>query len=246
MAFSRPVVDVVQSAARNPMISRLSAVGNHLPSETGVSKGRATLGMISRPFHSTRPQASNSILNLSGLSTSRESRFLSKERGIPRTEFSPHLELIRSSEVDPFKGKESQRSLPDPAIALAASVKGGVESYNLNYLLEELENARIAQAKSEEALKGLQATYARSEKETAIALIVLFLALGFYFSEELRHILTMSTSNGPVSLRLHTQPRGNPCSGLEAFGLEEHAESIPVSSPAPRSIWSRLLWASLD
>ncbi|KAL8928740.1 MAG: hypothetical protein Q9208_001518 [Pyrenodesmia sp. 3 TL-2023] len=40
------------------------------------------------------------LFNLAGLSVSRESQYLSKERGIPRTEFHPHLELIRSSEVD--------------------------------------------------------------------------------------------------------------------------------------------------
>ncbi|KAI4203070.1 MAG: hypothetical protein LQ350_002118 [Teloschistes chrysophthalmus] len=53
-------------------------------------------------FHTT-PHPHSALFNLGGLSTSRESQYLSKERGIPRTEFSPHLELIRSSEVDTQK-----------------------------------------------------------------------------------------------------------------------------------------------
>ncbi|KAL8659738.1 MAG: hypothetical protein Q9202_006973 [Teloschistes flavicans] len=53
-------------------------------------------------FHST-PHPHSALFNLGGLSTSRESQYFSKERGIPRTEFSPQLQLIRSSEVDTQK-----------------------------------------------------------------------------------------------------------------------------------------------
>lgn len=55
-----------------------------------------------QPHHRihTSGSLSSSLFNLGGLSTSRESQYLAKERGMPRTEFSPHLELIRSSEVD--------------------------------------------------------------------------------------------------------------------------------------------------
>ena len=45
-----------------------------------------------------------SLFNLAARATSRESAYLSKERRIPHTEYSPTLQLIRSSEVDPFKG----------------------------------------------------------------------------------------------------------------------------------------------
>lgn len=69
------------------------------------------IGKLSRQLNtSSSHRASGSILNLSGLSASRESRFLSKERGIPRTEFSPHLELIRTSEVDPFDRKKKNQN----------------------------------------------------------------------------------------------------------------------------------------
>lgn len=45
---------------------------------------------------------SGSFFNLGGLGASREAQYLSKERGIPRTEYNSNIHLIRSSEVDPF------------------------------------------------------------------------------------------------------------------------------------------------
>lgn len=58
-------------------------------------------GPSPRPFHTTPPFRSV-LFNLNGLAGSRESQYLSKERGIPRTEYSSNISLIRSSEVDPF------------------------------------------------------------------------------------------------------------------------------------------------
>lgn len=54
-----------------------------------------------RLFHSTTP-ARSALFNLGGLAASREGQYLSRERGIPRTEYSSNIHLIRSSEVDPF------------------------------------------------------------------------------------------------------------------------------------------------
>lgn len=72
-------------------------------------------------FHTSRT-LSSALFNLGGLSTSRENQFLSKEKGRPRTEFSPHLELIRSSEVD------TQRR---PSAGEMDSVAGDRESTSL-------------------------------------------------------------------------------------------------------------------
>lgn len=58
-------------------------------------------GPSPRPFHTT-PPFRNVLFNLNGLAGSRESQYLSRERGIPRTEYSSNISLIRSSEVDPF------------------------------------------------------------------------------------------------------------------------------------------------
>ena len=76
-----------------------------------------------RAFTTSPPSSAGSpLLNLSGLSVSRESQHLSKEYGIPRTEFSPYLELIRSSEVDPFQQKKNK----------PGTGKGGVDGGGLN------------------------------------------------------------------------------------------------------------------
>lgn len=53
-------------------------------------------------FHSTTPARYSALFNLGGLAASREGQYLSRERGIPRTEYSSNIHLIRSSEVDPF------------------------------------------------------------------------------------------------------------------------------------------------
>ncbi|KKY33107.1 hypothetical protein UCDDA912_g06931 [Diaporthe ampelina] len=42
------------------------------------------------------------LFNLGGLGASREAQYLSREHGIPRSEYSANIHLIRSSEVDPF------------------------------------------------------------------------------------------------------------------------------------------------
>lgn len=54
-----------------------------------------------RTFTTTTPLCSI-LFNLGGLASSRESQYLSREHGIPRTEYSSNIHLIRSSEVDPF------------------------------------------------------------------------------------------------------------------------------------------------
>ncbi|KAL8844648.1 MAG: hypothetical protein Q9176_001160 [Flavoplaca citrina] len=58
-----------------------------------------------RTFHNTPSLAASPFFDLTRLSASRESQHLSKEKGRPRTEFAPHLELIKESEVAPFAKK---------------------------------------------------------------------------------------------------------------------------------------------
>ena len=61
--------------------------------------------LSSRTFHTTPTRAGSSFFDLTRLSASRESQHLSKEKGRPRTDFAPHLELIKSSEVAPYATK---------------------------------------------------------------------------------------------------------------------------------------------
>ncbi|KAI4275372.1 MAG: hypothetical protein LQ337_003279 [Flavoplaca oasis] len=58
-----------------------------------------------RAFHNSPSLAGSPFFDLTRLSASRESQHLSKEKGRPRTEFAPHLELIKESEVTPFAKK---------------------------------------------------------------------------------------------------------------------------------------------
>lgn len=66
---------------------------------------RTSHRLPSRHFHTTSSLAGSPFFDLTRLSASRESQHLSKEKGIPRTEFAPHLELLKSSEVTPFATK---------------------------------------------------------------------------------------------------------------------------------------------
>ena len=142
---------------------------------------KAVRGAMLRPFHNTAYRPSNSILNLSGLSVSRESRFLSKERGIPRTEFSPHLELIRSSEVNPF-ARNDVSSQPSAALSASTSEVKGV-SQRLRCLMNELENSKMVNARAEAALVDLGVRNKRLEKGAAITMAVAaLLAFGLGFS----------------------------------------------------------------
>lgn len=54
-------------------------------------------------------RSGNPWFALGALSASREGRYLSKAQGRPRTEYAPHLELIRRSEVDPFVRQDEQQ-----------------------------------------------------------------------------------------------------------------------------------------
>ncbi|KAI4250034.1 MAG: hypothetical protein L6R42_008802, partial [Xanthoria sp. 1 TBL-2021] len=69
---------------------------------------RTSHRLPSRHFHTTPSLAGSPFFDLTRLSASRESQHLSKEKGRPRTEFVPHLELLKSSEVTPFATKKER------------------------------------------------------------------------------------------------------------------------------------------
>ncbi|KAI4255380.1 MAG: hypothetical protein L6R42_006767, partial [Xanthoria sp. 1 TBL-2021] len=66
---------------------------------------RTSHRLPSRHFNTTSSLAGSPFFDLTRLSASRESQHLSKEKGRPRTELAPHLELLKSSEVTPFAAK---------------------------------------------------------------------------------------------------------------------------------------------
>lgn len=68
---------------------------------SGLPRARNSCGRL-RFSTSSPARGGGPLFNLGGLGASREAQYLSKERGIPRTEYSANIHLIRSSEVDPF------------------------------------------------------------------------------------------------------------------------------------------------
>lgn len=63
-----------------------------------------------RHLHITQSLGGSPFFQLGALSNSRESQYFSKASGLSPVEHSTNLELIRSSEVEPFEGKAQQYS----------------------------------------------------------------------------------------------------------------------------------------
>ncbi|KAI7784996.1 hypothetical protein LA080_008395 [Diaporthe eres] len=78
------------------------------------------------------------LFNLGGLGASREAQYLSKERGIPRTEYSANIHLIRSSEVDPFA------PAPGSTRSAAARAAARAEAEARSQLASAVSNVRAA------------------------------------------------------------------------------------------------------
>ena len=224
----------------------------------------AMRGTLSRYLHTTsRLYSSGSLFNLSGLSHSRESGFLSKERGIPRTEFAPHLELIRLSEVEPFAEKKKlptvdllQSSSPASSQKLIQqSDDGGI---SVTYLIKELESTRVAKEEVERlnrelwhktrVLEGkLEETWNR------LAALSIFTAvgsgLGLYYRTELYDFI-LRFSLGARGLREASNP--SPASADAEKSVEIPIPEMPLEEATPRtpdrnvdhvSFWRRMFWA---
>ena len=212
-----------------------------------------------RSFHSTPLRAGGSFLNLSGLSVSRESRFLSKERGIPRTEFSPHLELIRSSEVDPFTGRDASSSLSQLANSKLPSDPTDQNLLSLGYLMKELETARIVNTKSEAAFRELHAKFLKREKEAALlAVLTAVLTLSILFSEELGYLLgpvvhwrqvfieDISRMFAGTMTNHKNSSKSERPQIIEMADIEQDISLVLPMDATPRTRWSRMLWATPD
>ncbi|KAL8950595.1 MAG: hypothetical protein Q9222_003375 [Ikaeria aurantiellina] len=176
-----------------------------------------------RSFHGSPHHAGSPLLNLAGLSTSRECQFLSKERGIPRTEFSPHLELIKSSEVTPFRANQSTDGA---ATAIAIG-----DSPVIAYLTKEVENTKAALVKVKEAERALRRRLHKTEREaewllTATVALVLYLA----FSEEIKKSWRGFTTS------FHGSPWQQDTSLVQALPPRAHrTETVIPDVPLQRS-----------
>ena len=216
-------------------------------------------GTLPRHLYTTpRLLSSGSLFNLSGLSTSRESGFLSKERGIPRTEFSPHLELIRLSEVEPFAEKKlSTSSLqPSPALSHKLIQQSDNGRINLAYLIKELESTKLANEEAERLNRKLRhKTKVMEEKLERIwerlAALSIFAAIGsiigLYYKRELYDFILQLSPNAQ-----QLQVASNPSSELADVEQNMEISAMPPEKALPHtpdrnvdhaSFWRRLFWA---
>ncbi len=232
---------------------------NHSATQKLCRHEHAMRGTLPRHLHTTpRFLSSGSLFDLSGLSTSRESGFLSRERGIPRTEFSPHLELIRLSEVEPFAAQKppTESLQPSPASSHKLIQQNDNNDMGVAYLIKELESTKLAKAEAERLNRELRhKTKAAEEKLEEIwerlAALSIFAAiasiLGLYYRTELYDLILQFSPN-PRGLQIASHPSSN------AADVEQRVE-IPAtppekaSPPKPEqnvdhaSFWRRMFWA---
>ena len=216
-------------------------------------------GTLPRHLYTTpRLLSSGSLFNLSGLSTSRESGFLSKERGIPRTEFSPHLELIRLSEVEPFAEKKlSTSSLqPSPASSHKPIQQSEDSGISVAYLIKELESTKLAKEEAERLNRELRHRKKVVEEKLEgiwdrLAALSVFAAigsiLGLYYRRELYDSILQFSPDAQG-----LQIASNPSSEVADVKQSMEIPATPpekASSPTPDqnvdhvSFWRRMFWA---
>ena len=199
------------------------------------------------------------LFNLSGLSTSREAGFLSKERGIPRTEFAPHLELIRLSEVEPFaeKKKLPTDSLQPPPISSPKLIQQSDGcGISAAYLIKELESTRVAKEEVERANRELRHKTRLLEGKLedvwhrlAALLIIANVAsiLGLYYRRELYDfILRFSPNARGLQIASNTSPDLKTVEKsveIPATPLEEASPPTPDQDVHHASFWRRMFWA---
>ncbi|KAI4193888.1 MAG: hypothetical protein LQ346_003804 [Caloplaca aetnensis] len=201
-------------------------------------------------FHTTRCIRS-ALFNLAGLSTSREGQYLSKERGIPRTEFSPHLELIRSSEVDTQQAPGSRRASPAQPRATddikVPPLQGSVVVARAEYaaLKERVGKLQRKLESSIRAKRRLANLYDARRKSSfdysEMAIFIVLLAMTDAFVEV--HVIPKFKA-----WRASPMEKGSAHEGEAAVITEDISEAIPESgqntedSRQPRA-WSTLFWA---
>lgn len=218
----------------------------------------AMRGTLSRHLHNTsRLYSSGSLFNLSGLSHSRESGFLSKERGIPRTEFAPHLELIRLSEVEPFADKKLPTdSLQQPPASTHKPIQQSDGSgISVAYLIKELERIKLAKEEAERSnrelryktkvLEGkLQEIWDRLAALSILAAVGSI--IGLYYRRELYDfILRFSPNARGLQLASNTSDIADVEQKVEmpATPLEEASPPTPDQAVHHASFWRRIFWA---
>lgn len=216
-------------------------------------------GTLPRHLYTTpRVLSSGSLFNLSGLSASRESGFLSKERGIPRTEFAPHLELIRLSEVEPFAEKKlPTNSLQPPAASSHKPIQqSGASGNSVAYLIKELESTKAAKEEAERSNKVLRHKTKVVEDELErirerLSALSIFAAvgsiLGLYYRREVYDFIADFSPEAHVHQMASSPPfhlaDGEQSMEIPAMPPEKALPPTPDQGLDHPSFWRRIFWA---
>lgn len=158
------------------------------------------------PFSTSHASRSGSFFNLGGLGASREAQYLSKERGIPRTEYSANIHLIRSSEVDPFapapgstrsasaraaraaaRAQAEAHSQPASAVSNVRAAPDPAAHGGLAAMAAQLQALRVELADTKRALRGMQARGESSGNSMASHLLstAIILTLIFFIGKDI-------------------------------------------------------------
>lgn len=179
---------------------------------SGVIRARSGCGRLQFSTSHAVRSGGGPLFNLGGLGASREAQYLSKERGIPRTEYSANIHLIRSSEVDPFAPApgstrsaarraaaraqaetHSQRAVasgvPNAGVAPDPAAHGGLAA-----LAAQLQAVRDELAQTKRALRGMQARGERSGTSMTSHLLstAILLTLIFFIGKDISERVTGS------------------------------------------------------
>lgn len=199
-------------------------------------------------FHTSLARPNNSLFNLGGLSTSRECQYLAKERMMPRIEFSPHLELIRSSEVDPHGGPGSRRTSTTSTRITATVMPEMIEV-----------NARMTDL--EETCRSLKEEFRRANEDvrsrrdlmkilaTGLATSCILLVLFDHGDRWFQALVTEVVKVRAGSAAMHTMQE---IENKETNSAPAQSIPVPVSfreiatPKKPPATMSRLFWAQSD
>jgi len=116
----------------------------------------------------------NPLLDLSKFSAAKEAQFLSKAQNIPREEYHPYLQLIRSSEVDPFAPVPG--ASPSVIAALDKAKTGKVDAeatytLALSNLMSQVAQSRRENLQITSALMSMQDKHKREERDVFLVML---------------------------------------------------------------------------
>lgn len=131
-----------------------------------------------RTFTSTTRILVNPLSNLSHFSAAKEAQFLSKEKRIPREEFHPYLQLIRSSEVDPYAPVPGASPSVIAALNHAKSGEADTDTALRLAVANLIDQLKASNREKEEILRVLSHIQDRYRREERNALLMLFACFG--------------------------------------------------------------------